>query len=76
MTTRLFAPGAVFASQRFTPRLVNPRNSRNLDWLRRVGRLAQLAASITSLVLGLMVLIPVGLAISPLVLAFSRFSWK
>jgi hypothetical protein len=68
------APGAIFSSLRFTPRFGNPHNITGWDWLKRAGRLVQLCASVASLVLGLMVLIPLGLAISPLVLAHSRFS--
>jgi hypothetical protein len=40
--------------------------------LLRAGRLVQLLVSIASLVLGLMVLIPLGVAIAPLLQAYSR----
>jgi hypothetical protein len=74
MSTYLLAPRALFASQWIAPRPVNPRKSPGFNWLRRAGRLAQLGASILSLVLGLVILIPVGVAISPLVLAYSRLA--
>jgi hypothetical protein len=46
------------------------------SFLRSLRRTAQLYASIASLVVGMMVLIPLGLVLSPLVLAYSRLEFS
>jgi hypothetical protein len=73
MTTRVFTSSAWALGRFLAGGRVNPVNGR-CESAEPAWRRLALGASILSLVLGLMVLIPIGLAVSPLLLAYSRLT--